>query len=96
MVTELLVDALATARLARLVTMDSLPPLAKARDELHGRIAGRYGIEWANGIRCMWCMSTWCGTGVLVARTVAPRYWGPLAKVLAFSQVAGLVGGLEP
>lgn len=93
--TDLILDALATARLARLVTMDSLPPLAQARDELHARIASRHGIEWANGLRCCWCVGAWCAAGVVLARRFAPRAWRPVGKALAFSQVAGLLGSLD-
>lgn len=40
--------------------------------------------------RCPWCMSMWIAAGVVAARATAPRWWDPLARALAASQVAGL------
>ena len=46
-------------------------------------------------ITCRWCAGVWIAGGVVVARTLAPRVWGPVAKGLAFSSGAALIAGLE-
>lgn len=118
-------DALATARLARLVTADDIteplreriiraayrsrPPVTITTDGATVTIAaGDGGTDWVTVadldedppavvtlLRCRWCVSVWLGFGVVVARRVAPRAWGPVARALAFSQVAGVVAALE-
>lgn len=91
------IDALAVARLARLVTTDNFPPIEKLREAVLDRyptvnwrgqeIEGHWFGEL---ITCPWCSSVWIGAGVVAARAIAPRWWDPVAKLLAFSEVAGL------
>lgn len=42
-------------------------------------------------IGCPWCVSPYVAIAVLAARRYAPNLWGPVAKVLAASAVAGVV-----
>lgn len=43
---------------------------------------------------CPWCAGMYVAAGVAVARRVAPRSWGALAKVLALSASAGLLSSM--
>lgn len=85
------VDALATARLTRLVTNDTIIdrlrwPIVRASAD--GRLP-----EWCGAfIRCPWCVGMWAALGVLAARRINPRVWTPIATALACSEVAGLRG----
>lgn len=80
----LLVDCLAVFRLTRLVTRDRILEPVRARAE--------QGPDWLRYLSaCPWCISPYAAVGVVVARRVAPKAWGPLAEVLAFSAVTGLV-----
>src|SRR5688500_14758717 len=83
---EATIDALATARLARLVTEDTI--LDGPRDAWLRRHpeTTRLG-ELAT---CPWCASVWLGAGVVLARRAAPGLWDPIARLLAASQVAGI------
>lgn len=119
---DLIVDSLATHRLARLVASDLIT--VELRDAfIRGEYArrgdrqameerltsARTGYDWtartlhdgadapklATLITCRWCSGTWLAFGVVVARRFFPRAWSPLARLLAFSSVAGLLGVLE-
>ncbi len=80
-------DALAVARIVRLIQIDEMPvghvrelaldlwPEAKATELL----------------RCPWCASPWIAAGVVLARHRWPRAWPVLARILAGSQVAGML-----
>lgn len=46
-------------------------------------------------ITCRWCAGIWIAGGVVLARSVAPRAWEPVAKGLAFSAGAALIAGFE-
>lgn len=81
--TDLLIDALATYRLTRLVTRDTIT--APLRDSL---VRG-YGhdskiVEW---VECPWCTSPY----LAVLTLLAPRW---LRHVLALSAVAGITATL--
>jgi hypothetical protein len=89
---DLLVDGLAVYRLTRLLTLDSLPPVKRAREKVRHRWGGS---EWSELAVCPWCMSVWVAAGVVAARTVAPRAWSPLARVLAASAVTGWLSSRE-
>lgn len=86
---DLLVDALAVARLTRLVTEDTLPPLETARAAAYRAVKARHGEDWAEGILCPWCVSVHLAVGVVVIRQLLPRAWSPAARALAFSYAAG-------
>lgn len=88
----LLVDALAVHRLARLLTHDRLPPVARLRDTL----LTRWGESpWSEVLVCTWCIGPHIGVAVLAATVLAPTVWAPLAVVLAWSSVAGLLSARE-
>lgn len=72
------VDALACYRLTRLVTTDRIT--APLRDRVPFEV-----------ITCDWCIGQWVAFGVVAARKVAPKLWGPVALALAYSAVAGIV-----
>lgn len=84
--------AAATARLARLVTQDTIldsPRLAYVRrmDELgHPKLA-----EFAV---CPWCISVWIGAAVALAGHAEVPGYRLACSALAFSLAAGVVGEL--
>lgn len=84
-----LVDCLAVFRLARLATEDVITE--PAREQLHAKLTLGGHTKIAYLITCPWCASMYIGAGVVIARRVAPRVWGPVAAALAFSAVAGLL-----
>jgi hypothetical protein len=86
---DLLVDALAVARLTRLVTDDTLPPLDAARRRAYEHVQQRHGAAWAEGITCPWCVSVHVGIAAVIARRVAPRAWDTAARALALSYAVG-------
>lgn len=88
----LVVDALATYRLARLLTRDSIPLFARPRDAIAARWDGRALGEL---VTCPWCASVYVGAGVLVARLLIPVPWSLLSLVLAWSAVAGFLSSRE-
>jgi hypothetical protein len=84
----LLVDALATYRITRLLQEDSLPPLPKLRET----ILDQYGDHSAADlVTCPWCLSPWVAAAVLVARRKFPTGWSFLSEVLAISAAVGLL-----
>lgn len=80
---NVLIDALAVARLTRLVTEDTIT------EPLRERLSDRERLHYL--ITCPWCSSPYIAAGALLARRFAPGLWDPLARVLAFSEVAGLI-----
>ena len=90
--TDLLLGAAATARLARLVTRDSILDEPRLR---YVRRMDRDGHpRLAELAVCPWCVSVWIGAGVaLAAHRRVPGYQLATAA-LAFSLAAGLVDEL--
>lgn len=102
----LVVDALALARLTRLVTKDTITePL---RDEWVAEAYERSGRDlppfpdldpdppkMAAFITCPWCTSVWLAAGVVAARRLVPSLWDPVARLLAGSQIAGFIANLD-
>lgn len=82
-----LIDALAAARLTRLVVVDDFPPVKRARDWFLERV----GEESTLGdlIGCPWCAGWWISAAVVAARWRFPRLWDPVARALATSLVVG-------
>lgn len=90
MIDTLVVDGLAAARLARLVTTDALT--APLRRRVRWAVGDGHLPEMAETfIDCSWCVTVWTAAAVMVARTCAPRAWEPVARALAVSMVAGRV-----
>lgn len=94
MTAALIVDALAVFRLTRLIIRDELTAGLRSKLEhaVHqetrsAAVAGKLGTL----IKCPWCCSPYVAVFVVSARRLAPRAWGPIAEVLAFSAVTGLV-----
>lgn len=119
---DLLIDAAACHRLARLVAADTITAdlrgafirgeYARRGDRLaieERRTSARTGYDWtaralhdgedapklATLVVCRWCASIHLALGVVLARRLVPRAWDPLARLLAFSSVAGLLGVWE-
>lgn len=90
-VEELVVDALATYRLTRLVQREMFPPVAAARRYLNEDWVreGTSADELLNN--CPWCLSFWVGVGVRAARAAFPRLWRVVGFALAASAVTGLI-----
>jgi Protein of unknown function (DUF1360) len=91
-----LANILATYRLARLVTVDTLlvrpreALIARARRRWPGRVvAGSLAPTPADLLVCAWCCSPWIAAGVIVLWRWLPAVWAPAAVVLAGSAVAG-------
>jgi len=83
---ELAVDALAVARLTRLLQHDEVWPVLEAREAFE-RWAG--GTRWADLTSCPWCLSMWLGAGVAGARRLFPRAWPVVGRILAASATTG-------
>lgn len=86
---QLVIDALATARVVRLLQVDGITePLRKAvldycYDHGHDRITEL--------MQCSWCLSVWVGVGLQLSRRIAPRLHAVLATGLACSQAASVL-----
>lgn len=91
---DLLVDAVATYRLTRLVVQDDItaPLRAKVRHAAMRQIdSPGIASKIDTLISCPWCVSMWIAGGVYVARRAAPRAWAPLAAILVCSATSGLL-----
>lgn len=90
--TDLLLGAAATARLARLVTRDSIfdaPRLAYVR-----RMDSTGHPKLAELAVCPWCISMWIGVGVAVATHRRIPGTRLATSALAFSMAAGVLNEL--
>lgn len=87
--TDLLLDALATYRLTRLVISDTIIDEPRARLLIHLETTGHPKLAYLAG--CPWCLSIYVGAAVVIARRRAPRAWDPIARALSYSAVAGIV-----
>jgi hypothetical protein len=99
--TLLLLDALAVARLTRLVVSDTIT--APLRQRLFGsrpgvtsdlaghrvQVAARPRL--AQFITCPWCVSPYLAIGVVMLQALAPTACLYVTAVLAFSLLAGLL-----
>lgn len=87
---SVIVDALAAARLTRLVTRDTITRRIRwwVRTTEH---AGRLPLGSGDFVACPWCVGIWAAVAVLAARRFLPRKWRPIAAVLACAEVAGLL-----
>lgn len=86
----LLLLALASARVTRLLVADAFPPVARLRSRLaaHG--------DWQDYLlSCPWCMGAW----VALALTLATEAWrglpAPLLVWPAVAWVSGWLGSIE-
>ncbi len=88
--TALVLGAFATHRITRLVTTDEVTRPWRERVEQtdpEGRLA--YFVT------CPWCVSIWVGAGWLAVAAASPTLAVPLAAVLAWSSVTGLLSSME-
>jgi hypothetical protein len=92
----LVLDALATYRLTRLVTDDTITE--PIRHWLGGWDPAVLRVSrprtW-DFITCPWCTSVWIGAGVVALTALWPVEWAYGAAALAFSAVAGFLKGHE-
>jgi hypothetical protein len=91
---DLLVDALAAARVTRLVTTDTFPPVKLLREWALDKVdpnpqEGQAPSSLAELIECHWCAGFWISAGVVAARRYVPGVWDPIAKAFAFSMTVG-------
>lgn len=87
----LVLDALATYRVTRLIVEDDVP-LGPARDWVTRRWPDSKLTEL---IGCPWCASMYVAAAVVTARATAPRAWAHFATVLAMSAATGLLSTWE-
>ena len=85
---DVAVDVLATHRVTRAVTRDSVPILARPRDAVRRRWPDS---QAAYLVTCDWCVSVWAGLAVAAVRTLAPTVWDPIARGLAASSVTAII-----
>lgn len=84
----LVVDTLATYRIARLVTEDEIAaPMRQWVWDRHDPAESKIGYLFT----CPWCVSIWVGAAVVVARRASPTTWEPVARMLTASAVSGMI-----
>lgn len=89
---DLVVDALATHRIVRLVQRDTLPPIPQVRAHF---LANHPDHPLVELLVCPWCASVHAAALTQLARAVTPRWWARVAAVLAASSIASLLAELE-
>lgn len=94
MVTILLL-CVATYRLSRLVTKDTMPLIAAPVARLEAVIHKRLGVAWAEGLRCPWCVSVWLGGLLTLAAALTVGVPVPWLVWPVTSAAAGLLDCLE-
>jgi hypothetical protein len=94
--TDLVLGAAATARLARLVTRDSI--FDRPRLQYVRRMDATGHPKLAELAVCPWCVSVWIGGAVAIAAHKKVPGYQVAAAALAFSLAAGVVNelGTEP
>ncbi len=86
---DLLVDALASYRVTRLLVSDGI--VDRQRHAVVDRLRRRGHRKLVELSECPWCIGFWVACGVVAARRVIPRTWAPVAEAFAFSAVSGLL-----
>jgi hypothetical protein len=86
---DVAIDALATYRVTRLLVSDGV--VDRPRAALLERLRRNEHHKLVELIECPWCTGVWAAAAVAASRRTARRWWAPLAEVLAFSAVAGLL-----
>lgn len=92
----LVVNALAVARIERLISRDTFPPIAWVREHVLDRLnRNRNSAHWLDDlVSCPWCLSIWVAGAVTVLATLVP-FWTWVAVPLAFSAVTGHLAARE-
>lgn len=87
-----ILTALAAYRIFRFWKLDTLPPVRWVRDKFDAAVEARFGVEWADGVTCPWCM----GAHVSFLTVGAVWYFRPLPlPALWFGAVSTIVGFLS-
>ena len=87
-VDDLVLDALATYRLTRLVVEDEVTrPVRERVWATRPPHESRLGYL----LTCPYCTSVWVGLGVTLARRFAPRAWSLAASTMALSGVVTII-----
>ena len=88
---ELVIDALATYRITRLATVDTIPAAVAFRERVTrwSRTSGHPAVEEL--VHCPWCVGFWIAATVVVARRSAGPAWDRVARVLALSAASGMI-----
>jgi hypothetical protein len=91
-----LTDVLATYRLTRLITRDTITEdlryaVTDAALTKHSRVP----LKAAELVGCPWCVSVYVAALVVAARTFIPRLWRPVALGLALSTAAGFLSTVD-
>lgn len=84
---DIALDALAVARLVHFVQQDEMPV---------GWLRYWAVTRWPRAkatalLECPWCLSPYAAAAVVLARHRWPRAWGVAARILAASQVTGML-----
>lgn len=87
------VYVLAAHRLTRLITHDSLPPVARFRQY----VLDRWGNNpWSELAVCPWCMGFWVAVGTtVIVSTPADMAYRWIAVPLAMSTLIGVIASRE-
>lgn len=89
LVARQLIDAVATARIVRLIQTDSITAPLRSRllDLAYDHKADRV----TELMQCSWCLSVWVGFGLVALRLAAPRLHAVTVAGLASSQLAAML-----
>lgn len=90
--TDLLLGALATARVARLVTQDTI--FGRQRLAYLRYMDRTSHPKLAELAVCPWCVSVWIGGAVAIAAYRDVRGYRTMSTALAFSMAAGMLNEL--
>lgn len=82
-------DALSVHRLSQMVVSDVI--FDRPRNHVKKALHEAGWTTALEGLSCTFCVSCYVGVAVVAARMVVPRVWSPLARALAFSDVAGII-----
>lgn len=85
----------ATYRLSRLVTKDTMPLVAGPIARIETAVRKRFGAAWAEGLRCPWCVSVWLGGALTLITAVTVGVGLPWLVWPVTSAAAGLLDCLE-
>ena len=90
--TDLALSGLATYRLTRLITRDTITaPLREKVWEKHPPHSSKLGYV----LTCEWCSSIYAASALEICRIISPRLTKTAEAILAASAVAGLLTAYE-
>lgn len=89
---ELTVLGLATYRLTRLIIRDEL--FSRPRDWFWKKFPPE-SSQLGYLLTCVWCMSVWTGSLIVISRIIIPEATQIVAFVLALSAISGLLTAYE-